>query len=385
MGHGIGHSIARTNRFYSGTAIPALALTKDSQTNILCKGNNTGVIVVSASGGTEPYQYKIDSGSYGSSGTFSTLLAGSHRIYVKDAANDVVYIDVILTEPATALDSTFANIDVLLGGQAEAWAEITGLGGTAPYTYNKESGAYQSSGMFTGLAAGTYMFHVKDANGCIKNQSVTIEEPDPLTITSIETNDDGSIIRVYTNKILDENTAGTEFTYKLNGGSAQNTLGVEEITETYFSLFANDQAQYGDVVTLSLPAGYPVYADDGGLLSPFTNHAVTNNVPDPQFDLVSATIESNGTDFTLVFNTDLSNFDDTSGNIVIIVNTVTLPLGKLGINEADETIITGSFDEVVIFPEDVARIDLQTAFAVARDERPFKGYTGNMTNNSTAT
>ncbi len=46
-----------------------------------------GTITVTASGGTEPYQYKINSGSYQSSNLFTALNAGNYSVTVNDASN----------------------------------------------------------------------------------------------------------------------------------------------------------------------------------------------------------------------------------------------------------------------------------------------------------
>jgi ELWxxDGT repeat protein len=47
--------------------------------------NTLGTITATGSGGTAPYQYKLDNGSYQSSGTFTGLYAGSYIVTVKDA------------------------------------------------------------------------------------------------------------------------------------------------------------------------------------------------------------------------------------------------------------------------------------------------------------
>lgn len=50
-----------------------------------CKTSN-GSITVTATGGTEPYEFKLDNGTFGSSGTFSGLESGQHTILAKDAS-----------------------------------------------------------------------------------------------------------------------------------------------------------------------------------------------------------------------------------------------------------------------------------------------------------
>src|SRR5260370_14592477 len=58
-------------------------------------------------------------------------------------------------------------------------------GGTGTITYS-DGGAFQPTGAFTGLAAGSYTITAKDANGCTPAQTPTIH-PTPTRITSTAT------------------------------------------------------------------------------------------------------------------------------------------------------------------------------------------------------
>jgi gliding motility-associated-like protein len=58
-------------------------------------------------------------------------------------------------------------------------------GGTSPYLFSLNGGTYQSSGIFSNLAAAAYTISVMDANLCTANVSVTITEPELLSIASI--------------------------------------------------------------------------------------------------------------------------------------------------------------------------------------------------------
>ncbi|MRR23021.1 T9SS type B sorting domain-containing protein, partial [bacterium] len=51
----------------------------------------------------------------------------------------------------------------------------------APYEYSIDGSPFQSSGDFTGLAAGTYILEVRDANGCTSDTTLEITEPLPFT------------------------------------------------------------------------------------------------------------------------------------------------------------------------------------------------------------
>ena len=90
-----GWSDTRTVSGYSAQGPLSLSVTLNSaapiagtysETNILCNGGSTGAITVSASGGTSPYQYALNSASFGSSGSFSGLTAGTYTVHIKDAS-----------------------------------------------------------------------------------------------------------------------------------------------------------------------------------------------------------------------------------------------------------------------------------------------------------
>ncbi len=73
------------NKVVTITEPTALTVSNSSQTNVDCNGNSTGSVTVSAAGGTSPYEYKIGTGSYGTSAAFSSLSAGSYTVTAKDA------------------------------------------------------------------------------------------------------------------------------------------------------------------------------------------------------------------------------------------------------------------------------------------------------------
>lgn len=69
-------------------------------------------------------------------------------------------------------------------GQSDGSVTVTATGGNGGYQYRINNGAFQSSGTFNDLAAGSYTVNAQDSEGCMAILSVTIEEGDPEPVPS---------------------------------------------------------------------------------------------------------------------------------------------------------------------------------------------------------
>ena len=64
---------------------PALVTATFTKTDETCPSSHDGEIVATGTGGTPPYQYKLNSyGIYGNSNTFTGLVGGNYKVYAKD-------------------------------------------------------------------------------------------------------------------------------------------------------------------------------------------------------------------------------------------------------------------------------------------------------------
>ncbi|RYE26155.1 MAG: T9SS type B sorting domain-containing protein [Sphingobacteriales bacterium] len=153
-------------------------------TNVLCNGDNTGTITLMANGGTPAYQYKLGSGTLGTTNTFSPLTAGNYSFHIEDQYKCFLDTVVTITEPAKLVPVP-AITNVLCNGGSTGTVTVTGTGGVTPYTFASGSGTYTSSGAYTGFSVGTYTFHIKDANQCVKDTTINITEPTKLIISNI--------------------------------------------------------------------------------------------------------------------------------------------------------------------------------------------------------
>ncbi|MBL7856419.1 MAG: gliding motility-associated C-terminal domain-containing protein [Cyclobacteriaceae bacterium] len=161
---------------------PALFGSITSQTNVLCFGTNTGSVTVNGSGGSGLYQFSINGGAFGGSGTFTGLVAGLYTVTVRDQNNCSVDVPVSITEPLALSGSVVSFTDVQCNGGSNGSVLIAGADGTAPYQFSINGGAvFGPSGIFTGLVADNYTVIVRDANGCTFNVPFTISQPTALS------------------------------------------------------------------------------------------------------------------------------------------------------------------------------------------------------------
>src|SRR5438876_1121152 len=197
----------------------ALGSSISSQTNVACFGGATGSVTVAGSGGTSPYTYAIDGTTFGASGTFSNLAAGSYTITVKDAHGCTTTQPVTITEPAAALSSSISSqTNVACFGNSTGSVTVAGSGGTGPYTYAIDGVTFGNSGTFNNLAAGSYTVMVKDANGCTTTQPVTITEPAAAVSSSSSQPTNGSCFGGSTGSVTVAGSGGTSpYTYAIDG------------------------------------------------------------------------------------------------------------------------------------------------------------------------
>lgn len=184
-----------------------------SATNVQCNGNSDATLSIVATGGSAPYQYALDAGSYTSSGTFTGLAAGSYILHARDDNNCIHDTTIVVTQP-TKLAYTLARTSVLCNGGNTGTVTVQASGGTPPYLYAADANPYAATNPITGLTAGTHIIHLKDANGCIKDSTITIIEPAVLGISFTATE-----------PICSGNANGT-ITISGNGGTAPFTYAI---------------------------------------------------------------------------------------------------------------------------------------------------------------
>ncbi|MBE7173724.1 MAG: hypothetical protein INR73_24340, partial [Williamsia sp.] len=155
---------------------PAVLTATKAVTNVKCNGGSTGSVVITPSGGTAPYTITpVQTG----------LAAGNYTFTVTDANGCTLPVQVAVTQPA-ALAATAAVTHVKCSGASTGAVDLTVSGGTAPYTYLWSNGVKTQD--VSGLAAGSYIYTVTDAQGCTWKDTVVVTQPAALAAAKVVTN-----------------------------------------------------------------------------------------------------------------------------------------------------------------------------------------------------
>lgn len=154
-----------------------------SSTNIVCNGSNTGTITVTnVTGGSGTLYYNVDGSPWQLSTIFTGLSAGPHVVIVHDGLWCTGSYTAILTEPAPIV-VTATVINLTCNGDASGSATITAAGGSGQLAYSIDYGDnWQSSNVITNLQAGTYPVLVRDAGGCVGETTITVTQPDAISV-----------------------------------------------------------------------------------------------------------------------------------------------------------------------------------------------------------
>jgi hypothetical protein len=142
-------------------------------------GIDDGRIRIEASGGSEPYEYKIDDEIWGSNNDFIGLAYGGHEVHARDALNNSVtlpvnidyrdFLDVvsIVIDNCSAVGADDGRITVSATSQ-----------NNPPVLYKINDGEWLESGVFENLAPGEYDLGFKDSSELTESiEGLKVSEP----------------------------------------------------------------------------------------------------------------------------------------------------------------------------------------------------------------
>jgi gliding motility-associated-like protein len=218
-------------------SVPDLTITAIVTNDIICFGDNSGVIVSRAQGGLGNYVYTLlDSNgnpltftpTQTTAGTFTNLIAGSYLVNVVSGdCQERTTVALVITEPSTPLIESNVVTNVTCSGEGDGKIVITASGGTGviKYAISPNLNQFFESNVFDDLRPGFYDYIVQDQNGCfIYTTGVEIIEPNSIFVTTVSGSE------------MPEVCAGDNdgmFSINITGGNAPYSVSINDRNGTY--------------------------------------------------------------------------------------------------------------------------------------------------------
>lgn len=159
---------------------PAVVTIQFNVINAPCDGTNNGEATANPSQGNTPFTYVWSANANGQTTQTATgLLAGTYTVTVTDNDGCVTIDDVIVSQNSS-IALTINGSDVTCYSGQDGMATATASGGTPPFQYIWSNA--QTTIVATNLTVGTYTVSVSDATSCIRIESITINEPNEMTV-----------------------------------------------------------------------------------------------------------------------------------------------------------------------------------------------------------
>jgi gliding motility-associated-like protein len=233
--------------------------------NVNCTGSKLGTAKAMVSGGIVPYVYEWSNGA--SDDSIYNLNTGQYTLLVKDlnmcavddtfeiSQNTEVQIEILTDNPISCHNLS----DGILRAEARD--------GVPPYIYKWQEGPQNST--YAGLSQGEYHVTVSDNDGCIGDQSIVLNDPDPLIplidITHVQcyNGEDGSLLL--------NATGGSGLYDYYFGGIKISGNSINELKAGKYALKVADskECESDTSIFITQPARLSIAVDRQNTISPF--------------------------------------------------------------------------------------------------------------------
>jgi gliding motility-associated-like protein len=179
------------------TIAPQLTLSAVLTKDLDCTASPNAVITGTIAGGYPGYTYQVrilPSAVFTNLGAVPaapgnvftyTAGAGSYQFQVTDTRGCIAQSGIFTVNPLIPVAATHTQTNNLCFGDTAGTVTITPSGGVGPYQVNFNGLGLSSTFTYSGLAAGTYPYIVRDSKSCTFNGSVTITQPAKIAYTAI--------------------------------------------------------------------------------------------------------------------------------------------------------------------------------------------------------
>jgi len=171
-----------------------------SSTSVTCFGDNTGSFDINVTNYSGAYTYEVfDDLGVSVTGvvnantstnplTVNGMNAGSFSVVITET--DIPFCsntaNIVISSPQEALSIVVTETSNVTCNNNQGTITAIANGGWGDYEFELTGGvtvAYSSNNVFENLSAGTYTVNVRDAEGCIASEVITLNTPNPIAAT----------------------------------------------------------------------------------------------------------------------------------------------------------------------------------------------------------
>ncbi|HEX2934402.1 MAG TPA: SprB repeat-containing protein, partial [Bacteroidales bacterium] len=212
--------------------LQSLQLSVSDLKDTKCFNDSTGQITLAASGGVQPFTYRIGQESFVSSNIYPKLPVGKYNFTAKDVNGCTIVIDTVVRHilPTPSIALVPQEISCYGHEDGQVSASLSGGSGSFAYRwYRRNNGSWNdlnnTSSLISQLAPGDYRLQATDKAGCpsIYDSTTVVQVVTPLVIDNVTLHD----IRCFgDNGSIDIQASGSNggyiYQYSKNNGVFQN-------------------------------------------------------------------------------------------------------------------------------------------------------------------
>ncbi len=238
------------------TEPPVLTSSAVSQDDQNC--NNC--LIITALGGTSPYEYSADGINFQTNNTISELPGGMYTVMVKDASEctSTYEIELIDLNPLSC-SITLLNEISCIGG-SDASFEVNIQDGEAPFEYSLDSENWGTEIFFSGLLAGDYTLYVRDNAGNNSSCTINIADSENEVQASASVVNHESCFNHKDGRISVQATGGQgTLQYSIDGENFQTEAIFENLAAGNYTITVKDENDCSAISQATIDAAPDLY------------------------------------------------------------------------------------------------------------------------------
>lgn len=300
---------------------PTALSTSLTETQITCFGLTNGMIDQLVSGGTTGYTYAWSNSA--TTQNVSGLGDGTYTVTVTDANSCTTVASATITEP-TEIEIINSVINASCNGSSTGSIDVIITGGTGSYSFEWSNTA--TSEDLLNIPAGNYSITVTDTNGCTMDDSFSVAEPEPLSIT---VSGDNAVCGASNGKASVTVMGGAGgFTFEWSNGSTNDTINNLAAGTYYITVTDLNNCTANDSVIISS-------VSTGTLQVTSINHVTCNGGNN---GAITVDISGGSAPYTYEWSHDSMLNLPTAGGLAAGTYSVTITDGSLCVSDTTITI-----------------------------------------------